>query len=401
MAIYAWKGKNRFGDAVAGERVANSPEELTRILQREQIAVSAIAVKKELFKLPFLKREKIKMKELAVFSRQLSVLIDAELPLIQSLNILSEQTRNKYFKSVLIRIREDVEAGSSLNQAMRKFPKAFDDLYCNLVASGEQSGSLDIMLQRLAEYIEKIVKLRSQVKQAMIYPSAILLFSILVAVFLLWKVIPIFASIFQELNAQLPLLTLGIIKASNFLQGNILYLALGIVGLVFLFRYWHKTQQGKWAVDHFLLRLPMFGKLMSKVSISRVTRTLGTLLSGGVSMLESLKITASTAGNVVIEKSVMDVRRQVSEGRSLTQSFSATGRFPFMMSQMVSVGEATGTLDQMLSKLAEFYDDEVSAAVASLLSALEPVLLVVVGGIVGGLILAMYLPIFNLMSSIQ
>jgi len=401
MAIYAWKGKNRFGDAVAGERVANSPEELTRILQREQIAVSAIAVKKELFKLPFLKREKIKMKELAVFSRQLSVLIDAELPLIQSLNILSEQTRNKYFKSVLIRSREDVEAGSSLNQAMRKFPKAFDDLYCNLVASGEQSGSLDIMLQRLAEYIEKIVKLRSQVKQAMIYPSAILLFSILVAVFLLWKVIPIFASIFQELNAQLPLLTLGIIKASNFLQGNILYLALGIVGLVFLFRYWHKTQQGKWAVDHFLLRLPMFGKLMSKVSISRVTRTLGTLLSGGVSMLESLKITASTAGNVVIEKSVMDVRRQVSEGRSLTQSFSATGRFPFMMSQMVSVGEATGTLDQMLSKLAEFYDDEVSAAVASLLSALEPVLLVVVGGIVGGLILAMYLPIFNLMSSIQ
>jgi len=374
---------------------------LTRVLQREQIAVSAIAVKKELFKLPFLKREKIKMKELAVFSRQLSVLIDAELPLIQSLNILSEQTRNKYFKALLTRVREDVEAGSSLNQAMRKFPKAFDDLYCNLVASGEQSGSLDVMLQRLAEYIEKIVKLRSQVKQAMIYPSAILIFSILVAVFLLWKVIPIFASIFQELNAQLPFLTLGIIKASNFLQGNILYLFLGIVGLIFLFRYWHKTQQGKWAVDHFLLRIPMFGKLMAKVAISRVTRTLGTLLSGGVSMLESLKITASTAGNLVIEKSVMDVRRQVSEGRSLTQSFSATGRFPFMMSQMVSVGEATGTLDQMLAKLAEFYDDEVSAAVASLLSALEPLLLIVVGGIVGGLILAMYLPIFNLMSSIQ
>lgn len=374
---------------------------MTRVLQREQIAVSAIAVKKELFKLPFLKREKIKMKELAVFSRQLSVLIDAELPLIQSLNILSEQTRNKYFKALLTRVREDVEAGSSLNQAMRKFPKAFDDLYCNLVASGEQSGSLDVMLQRLAEYIEKIVKLRSQVKQAMIYPSAILIFSILVAVFLLWKVIPIFASIFQELNAQLPFLTLGIIKASNFLQGNILYLFLGIVGLIFLFRYWHKTQQGKWAVDHFLLRIPMFGKLMAKVAISRVTRTLGTLLSGGVSMLESLKITASTAGNLVIEKSVMDVRRQVSEGRSLTQSFSATGRFPFMMSQMVSVGEATGTLDQMLAKLAEFYDDEVSAAVASLLSALEPLLLIVVGGIVGGLILAMYLPIFNLMSSIQ
>ena len=401
MAIYTWKGKNRFGDAVGGERVANSPEELTRLLQREQIAVSAILPKRELFKLPFLKKERIKLKEMSVFSRQLSVLIDAELPLIQSLNILTEQTRNKYFKTVLVRVREDVEAGSSLNQAMRKFPKAFDDLYCNLVASGEQSGSLDIMLQRLAEYIEKIVKLRAQVRQAMIYPSAIVIFAILVAVFLMWKVIPIFSSIFQELNAQLPFLTLGIIKMSDFLSNNILYLFLGVIGAVFLFRYFHKTPQGQWAVDRFLLRLPMFGKIMSKVAISRVTRTLGTLLSGGVSMLESLKITACTAGNVIIEKSVMDVRRQVSEGRSLTQSFSSTGRFPFMMSQMVSVGEATGTLDQMLAKLAEFYDDEVSSSVAALLSALEPILLILVGGIVGTLILSMYLPIFNLMSQIQ
>lgn len=401
MAIYAWKGKNRYGDAVAGERVANSPEELTRILQREQITVSSVVLKKEGLRIPFLNREKIKIKELSVFSRQLSVLIDAELPLIQSLKILSEQTSNKYLKKVLGRVREDVEAGSSLNQAMRKFPKAFDDLYCNLVASGEQSGSLDVMLQRLAEYNEKIVKLRSQVRQAMIYPSAIVIFSLLVAVFLLWKVIPIFASIFGELNATLPWLTLGIVKMSNFLQGNILYLALGIIGALFLFRYFHKTPQGQWAVDRLLLRLPMFGKIMSKVSISRITRTLSTLLTGGVSMLESLKITAETAGNVVIEKSVKDVRRQVSEGRSLTQSFTATGRFPFMMSQMVSVGEATGTLDQMLAKLADFYDDEVSASVSALLSALEPLLLVFVGGIVGTLIMAMYLPIFNLMSQIQ
>ena len=401
MAIYAWKGRNRYGDAVSGERVANSPEELTRALQREQITIASVILKKEGLSLPFLKKEKIKLKELSVFSRQLSVLIDAELPLIQSLNILVEQTNNKYFKKVLTQVREDVEAGSSLNQAMRKFPKAFDDLYCNLVASGEQSGSLDIMLQRLAEYIEKIVKLRAQVKQAMIYPSAIVCFALLVAVFLMWKVIPIFSSIFRELNAQLPFLTLGIIKISDFLSNYILYLFLGVIGALFLFRYFHKTQRGKWAVDRFLLRLPMFGKIMSKVAISRVTRTLGTLLSGGVSMLESLKITAFTAGNVVIEKSVMDVRRLVSEGKSLTQSFSATGRFPFMMSQMVSVGEATGTLDQMLAKLAEFYDDEVSTSVAALLSALEPILLVFVGGIVGALILSMYLPIFNLMSQIQ
>ncbi len=401
MAIYRWKGKNRFGDAVAGERVATSPEELTRILQREQIAVSAITPKRETFRIPFLKKEKIKLKELSVFSRQMSVLIDAELPLIQSLNILAEQTRNKYFKSVLTRIREDVEAGSSLNQAMRKYPKAFDDLYCNLIASGEQSGSLDIMLQRLAEYNEKIVKLRGQVRQAMIYPSGIVIFSILVAVFLLWKVIPIFASVFKELNAQLPFLTLTIINMSDFLQKYMFYLTLGVFAAIFLFRYFHKTRRGRWAVDQFILKIPMVGKIMSKVAISRITRTLATLLSGGVSMLESLKITAFTAGNVIIEKSVMDVRRQVSEGRSLTQSFSATGRFPFMMTQMVSVGEATGTLDRMLAKLAEFYDDEVSASVAAMLSMLEPILLIFVGGIVGGLVMAMYLPIFNLMSQIQ
>jgi type IV pilus assembly protein PilC len=401
MAIYAWKGKSRYGDAVAGERVANSPEDLTRALQREQISVSSIIPKKNALSIPFLKKEKIKLKELCVFSRQMSVLIDADLPLIQSLNILAEQTKNKYFKKVLTLVRDDVEAGSSLNQAMRKFPKAFDDLYCNLVASGEQSGSLDIMLQRLAEYTEKIVKLRAQVKQAMIYPLAIVCFAILVAIFLLWKVIPIFAAIFKELNAQLPFLTMSIIKMSDFLQNYILYLFLGGIGAIFLFRYFHKTQQGRCAVDRFLLRLPMFGKIMSKVAISRLTRTLGTLLSGGVSMLESLKITASTTGNVIIEKSVMDVRRQVTEGKSLTQSFSATGRFPFMMSQMVSVGEATGTLDRMLAKLADFYDDEVSTSVGALLSALEPILLIFVGGIVGSLILSMYLPIFNLMSQIQ
>jgi type IV pilus assembly protein PilC len=401
MAIYVWKGRNKFGDSVGGERVAASPEELARVLQKEQISVSAIAPKKGQTKIPFLKREKIKHKELAAYSRQLSVLIDAELPLIQSLNILAEQTKNKYFKSALTRVREDVEAGASLNQAMRKFPKAFDDLYCNLVASGEQSGSLDIMLQRLAEYIEKIVKLRAQVRQAMIYPSAIIIFAFLVSIFLMWKVIPIFANIFQDLNAQLPFLTLGVIKLSNFVSNNILYIALGLVSALFLFRYFHKTQQGQWTVDRLLLRLPVFGKLLTKVAISRVTRTLSTLLAGGVSMLESLKITASTAGNVIIEKSVMDSRRQVSEGKSLTQAFKSTGRFPFMMSQMVSVGEATGTLDQMLNKVAEFYDDEVTTSVAALLSALEPVLLILVGGIVGTLILSMYLPIFSLMSQIQ
>jgi len=397
MAVYIWKGKNRYGDSVSGERVAVSPDELARYLQKEQITVSTIAPKRAGFRLPFLRREKVKLKELAIYSRQLSVLIDAELPLIQSLNILAEQTKNKYFKRVITTIREDVEAGASLNQAKRKFPKAFDDLYCNLVASGEQSGSLDTMLQRLSEYIEKTVKLRAQVKQAMIYPSAIVIFAFGVATFLLWKVIPIFAGIFQELGARLPMLTQAVINLSHFVSSYFIYMVLGVIGLVFLYRFVHRTEQGHWAIDKFILRVPLFGKLMSKVAITRITRTLSTLLGGGVSMLESLKITSSTAGNKIIEKSVMDARKLVTEGRSLTDAFRETGRFPFMLTQMVSVGEATGTLDQMLSKLADFYDDEVSATVAALLSIMEPILLIFVGGIVGSLVLSMYLPIFNLM----
>lgn len=401
MGIYVWKGQNRYGDSVGGERVAATPQDLARVLQKEQIKVVKISEKRDPLKIPFLKREKVKLKELSIFSRQLAVLIDAELPLIQSLNILAEQTRNKYFRKVITTVREDVEAGSSLNQALRKHPKAFDDLFCNLVASGEQSGALDVMLQRLTDFIERTVKLRGQVRQAMIYPSAISGFAVIVAIFLLWKVIPIFSSIFKDLGATLPMLTVIIVKLSEFIQNYILFVVLGFIALLFAFRAYRKTPFGRFSVDRLLLRMPIFGSLLTKVAISRVTRTLSTLLGGGVAMLESLKITSSTSGNVVIEKSVQEVRRMVSEGRSLTQSFKATGRFPFMMTQMVSVGEATGTLDQMLSKMADFYDDEVSASVGSLLAIMEPVLMVGVGGIVGGLIIAMYLPIFSLMSQIQ
>jgi type IV pilus assembly protein PilC len=397
MATYAWKGKNRYGDLVGGERVASSVDELRTVLQKEQIAVSAITTKRKEITIPFLKREKVKMKELSVFSRQLSVLIDAELPLIQSLNILAEQTKNKYFKKVITTVREDVEAGSTLNQAMRKFPKAFDDLYCNLIASGEQSGSLDIMLRRLAEFIEKIVKLRSKVKQAMIYPSAIISFAILVAIFLLWKVIPVFAQIFLELGAELPGLTATVIALSQFVQKYIIFIFLGLIALVVGFGYFRKTQQGRWITDRWLLKLPLFGDILRKVAISRITRTLSTLVAGGVPMLESLKITSTTSGNVVLEASVMQARQLVSEGKSLTESFKETGQFPFMLTQMVSVGEATGTLDEMLTKLADFYDEEVDAAVSALLSILEPVLMIVVGSMVGSLVVSMYLPIFSLM----
>ena len=398
MPTYAWKGKNRYGDAVGGERIAVSTEELTRILQKDQITVTSVTPVKKGFQIPFLKREKVRLKELAVYSRQLSVLIDAELPLIQSLSILEEQQKNKYFRSVIRTIKEDVEAGSTLNQAKRKHPKVFDDLYCNLVASGEQSGSLDVMLRRLAEYIEQSVRLRAQVKQAMIYPVGIISFAVIVAIFLLWKVIPVFASIFRDLGAELPLLTAVIIRMSNFMQKYILLVVLGIVAVIMAFRYYRNTTTGHWTTDRLILRLPLFGPLLYKVAMTRVTRTMSTLISGGVPMLEALKITSTTAGNVIIEKEIMDARKLVSEGKTLNEGLKESGRFPLMMLQMVNVGEATGTLDEMLSKLASFYDEEVSTSVAALLSILEPILLVFVGGMVGGLVISMYLPIFSLIS---
>lgn len=397
MAIYSWAGKNKFGDVVRGERVARSTDELNRILQREQIQVQKIVPLRAGFRIPFLQREKVRLKDLAIYSRQLSVLIDAELPLIQSLNILIEQTRSRYFKKVITSIREDVEAGASLNQAKRKFPKVFDDLYCNLIGSGEQSGSLDIMLRRISDYIEKTLRLRSQVRQAMIYPIAILGFSVLVMIFMMWKVIPVFASIFIEMGATLPPLTQVTVGLSNFVANNIILIFLGIIILILGLRYFRRTQVGRRLFDRFLLRIPLFGSLLAKVAISRLTRTLSTLLSGGVAMLESLKITSSTTGNVIIEEAVMDARRQVGEGRTLSDSFKETGRFPFLLTQMVSVGEATGTLDAMLAKLADFYDDEVTATVTSLLAVLEPILLIAVGGMVGLMIVSMYLPIFDLM----
>jgi len=398
MPTYVWKGKNRYGDSVGGERVAASKEEVGRLLQKDQITVLSVAPAKGGIGIPFLKREKVKLKDLAVYSRQLSVLIDAELPLIQSLGILEEQQKNTYFKNVIKTVKDDVEAGSTLNQAKRKHPKAFDDLYCNLIASGEQSGSLDIMLRRLSEFIEKTVRLRAKVKQAMIYPVAIVLFAIVVSIFLLWKVIPVFASIFRDLGAELPFLTAFIVALSDFVAKYIFLIAVGFVALIFLFRFYRNTKQGHWATDRLVLKMPLFGKLLYKVAMTRVTRTLATLISGGVPMLEALKITSTTAGNVIIEQEIVEARKLVSEGKTMSESFKQAGRFPTMMLQMINVGEATGTLDEMLSKLAEFYDEEVDAAVSALLSILEPILLIFVGGIVGGLVISMYLPIFSLMS---
>ena len=398
MAIFIWKGRNRLGDVVEGERLAKSAADLTRILQREQVTVINVKKKPTELKIPFLKREKVALKELAVYSRQLSVLIDADLPLIQGLSMLAQQTKNKYFKSVIIQVRRDVEAGATLNQAKKKFPKVFDDLYCNLVASGEQSGSLDIMLRRLAEYQERVVKLKAQVKQAMTYPIVIFVFSILVTIFMLWKVVPIFSGIFDELGADMPLLSRIMLVASDFIQNYILWMFIGFIGFVVLFRYFKKTPPGRRAVDTAALKMPLFGNMIEKVALSRITRTLSTLLSGGVPMMESLKITSSTAGNVLLESRIMLSRAQVAEGTSLMDAFKEKGQFPLVLTQMVGVGEATGTLDAMLTKLADFYDDEVEATVGSLLSILEPILLIFVGALIGTIVISMYLPVFSLIA---
>lgn len=397
MAIYVWKGKNRFGDVVSGERVASSPDEVARILRREQISIMDIVRKKNEIRIPFLKREKVKLKELAVFSRQLSVLIDSDLPLIQSLTILAEQTKNKYFTNVITKIKEDVEAGSTLNEAMRKYPKVFDDLYCNLVSSGEQSGSLDTVLRRLSDYIEKSVKLRSQVKQAMSYPVAILGFAVIVAIFLMWKIVPTFTQLFIEMGAEMPLLTMIVVSMSNFVGKNILFIFLSFFAFFFSYKYLVKQPQSRRVIDRSKLRIPLFGELIKKVAITRIARTLSTLLSGGVPVLESLKISSSTAGNAIIEESVITARKRVAEGKNLTDALKEAGQFTFMFTQMVSVGEATGTLDEMLLKIAEFYDDEVSSSVSSLLSLLEPILLIGVGGLIGSIVMSMYLPIFSIM----
>ena len=362
MPVYIWKGKNRYGDVVGGERVAESTEDLTRALQRDQIAIISVKPKRAMPSIPFLKRERVGLKELAIFSRQLSVLIDAELPLIQSLGLLAEQQKNKYFSRVITEIKEDVEAGSAFNQSLRKHPKVFDDLYCNLVASGEQSGSLDVMLRRLAEYQESMIKLRAKVKQAMIYPSAIITFAILVAIFMLWKVIPVFGGIYQELGAELPAITAFVLALSRFVQRFIIFIFLGLVGLVFFFNRWKKTPPGRESVDRTMLKIPIMGNLMKKIALSRFTRTLSTLISGGVPMLESLRIASTTTGNVIIERQIMNARQMVAEGKSLNDALkeAGQGQFPTMMVQMVNVGESTGTLDEMLSKLASFFEDRKS-----------------------------------------
>jgi type IV pilus assembly protein PilC len=400
MPAFVWKGKTREGKVVSGERVADNKEAVLALLRRDQILVSSVKEKGKEMALPKLGGG-VAAKDLAIFVRQFSVMIDAGLPLVQCLEILGTQQENKNFAKILQTTRMDVEGGSTLADAMRKHPKAFDELFTNMIAAGEAGGILDTILKRLATYIEKAVKLKAQVKGAMVYPVAVLGIAGLVIAVILWKVIPTFASMFEGLGAQLPLPTRIVIAASNWFVRLLPFLIVGIVLLVFFFRRYYATYGGRRTVDRTLLRLPILGVILQKIAVARFCRTLATLISSGVPILDGLEITARTSGNAIIEDAIMAVRKGVESGLTVAQPLKESGVFPPMVVQMIGVGEQTGALDAMLGKIADFYEEEVDQAVANLLTLMEPVMILFLGVTVGGIVISMYLPLFDLISKLS
>jgi type IV pilus assembly protein PilC len=401
MPVYTYKGTDKKGVTVSGEVSATSKAELQTQLRRQQITLTKMSEKGKEFNLPTFGGG-IDSKELAVFTRQFSVMIDAGLPLVQCLEILAGQQENKTFQKVLTATRGSVEGGATLSAAMRQHPKVFDALYVNMVEAGETGGILDTILQRLSTYIEKNVKLKRAVKSAMVYPIGVITIAAGVITLLLWKVVPIFATLFAGLGVDLPLPTKVVIALSNFIGSIFGFLILvAIVGLVIGIKVWYGTPQGRMALDTIILKLPVLGILMRKIAVARFTRTLGTLIASGVPILEGLDITAKTAGNAVVEKSLMQVRKSLEEGKTLTEPLKDSEVFPGMVTQMISVGEQTGAMDAMLQKIADFYEEEVDAAVKDLLTALEPVMIVFLGVVVGGVVISMYMPLFSLIGKLS
>ncbi len=401
MPQYEFRGTTRAGQAVTQTRMAPSREALDAMLRREGITPTRIVEKGREIAVPKPKvAGKVTPKELAVFTRQFSVMIDAGLPLVQCLEILAGQQENKAFAKALTTVRSSVESGSTLANALRQFPKIFDDLYCNMVEAGETGGILDTILQRLSSYIEKAVKLKRAVQSAMIYPVAVLVIAGGVIFLLLWKVVPIFSTLFASMEVALPLPTRIVIGLSNAIAMFALPLIILAIGAFFGVKYYYATPAGKMTIDAIILKLPLLGNLMRKIGVARFTRTLGTLITSGVPMLEALNITAHTSGNAVIEKAILDVRRAVESGRTIVDPLRETGVFPNMVVQMIGVGEQTGALDAMLQKVADFYEDEVDAAVGDLLTAMEPMIILFLGIVVGGVVISMYLPLFSLIGKL-
>jgi type IV pilus assembly protein PilC len=401
MPVYTYRGTNRTGAAVSGEQIANNKAELMGVLKRQQIKVSKLSEKGKEFSMPTFGGG-VKAKDLAIFTRQFSVMIDAGLPLVQCLEILAGQQENKMMQNVLTSTRASVEGGSTLSAAMRQNEKVFDPLYVNLVEAGEAGGILDTILQRLATYIEKNVKLKRAVKSALVYPVAVIGVAAGVITLLLWKVVPIFATLFVGLGVDLPLPTRIVIALSNFV-GSIfgLLIVVMIIAIIVGLKFWYGTPNGRYTLDAILLKLPVLGILLRKIAVARFTRTLGTLISSGVPILEGLDITARTAGNAVVEKALLHVRKSLEAGKNLADPLKETEVFPGMVTQMIGVGEQTGAMDAMLQKIADFYEEEVDSAVKDLLAAMEPVMIVFLGVVVGGIVISMYLPLFSLIGKLS
>ena len=404
MATFAYSGRTRAGQSVTGERAADSMDAAVAALRRDQImvtritpaAVKADGVVKKVGKL----NKKVKAKNLAVFTRQFSVMIDAGLPLVQCLEILGTQEEDKNFAAVILQSRADVEAGASLAEAMRKHPKTFDPLFTNMISAGEAGGILDTILKRLATYIEKAVKLAGQVKSAMIYPVAVIIIATLVVGVILWKVIPTFAQLFSGLGAELPLPTRVVIALSNNLVRFFPFILVGLGAAVYGFKTYYSSENGRRVIDRLALKAPVLGAILRKIAVARFCRTLSTLISSGVPILDGLEITARTSGNAIIEEAIMTTRKSIERGETISVPLKDTNVFPAMVTQMIGVGEATGALDTMLAKIADFYEEEVDTAVAGLLTLLEPIMIAVLGVTVGGIVIAMYMPIFDLISKL-
>ncbi len=406
MPTYVFKGRNRLNEIVVGERVADNREALRTILRREQVTLTSVKEKGREIGIPKIGgSKKVKAKDLSVFTRQFSVMIDAGLPLVQCLEILAQQQDNKYFQQILLQVRQDVEEGSTLAAAMARHPRVFDQLYANMVEAGETGGILDLILQRLSTFIEKIVKLKRDIISAMIYPVAVILLAVIAVAVIMIVVIPQFQQIFLGLlgpGEQLPLPTRIVVGISDFLAGwGGLVILASIISTTVAVRFYYKTPGGHKNIDRMLLKIPILGDIMRKISVARFSRTLSTLLSSGVPILQSLDITAKTSGNVIIEEAITKVRTGVERGESFVDPLKATEVFPHMVAQMIGIGEQTGALDAMLGKIADFYESEVDAAIANLLTLIEPVLIAFLGVTIGSIVIAMYLPLFTLIGKLS
>ncbi len=397
MPVYTWKGEDRSGAAQKGEIEAPHEHAVRAQLRRMQIKPTKVKPKsKDLFENVSFLQPKVKQTSVVIFARQFATMINAGLPLIQSLNILESQEDNKTFRAILKEVKENVEEGSTLADAMGKHPKVFDELFVNMVAAGEVGGILDTILDRVSAYMEKAMKLKRQVKGAMTYPVIVLVIAVLVIVVILVFVIPVFEQMFADFGGALPIPTQIVVAISNFMKGNILYMIIGLGLFGYAFKRFYGTERGRALADDIVLKLPAFGPLLRKVAVAKFTRTMSTMISSGVPILEGLDIVAKTSGNKTIEKAIYKVRSGITQGRTMADPLGESGVFPSMVVQMVAVGEQTGALDAMLGKIADFYDDEVDAAVEGLTAMIEPFMMVFLGTTIGGLVIAMYLPIFKM-----